>query len=506
MSENSSNSKRIAKNSIILYIRMTILMVVNLYTVRVVVNVLGLEDYGIYNVVAGVVTMLNCVSIVLSTATQRFYSYAQGENQIKKQKDVFAASLVIFAVVSLLVIILGETVGLWFTNAKLVIPADRLISANWIYQFALFTFITTLLQIPYSAAVIAHEDMGIYSVITTLEYLLKLGFALLIPYIPIDRLINYGATLFVAQFLLFVYYVYYGRRHYKECHYEKCEDKSLYKQILGFSGWTLFGQVASVGMNQGNTILVNLFFGPIINAARAISLQINSALNAFCNSFIMAIRPPMIRSYAEGNTQYLNQIFNLSNKFIYYSLFMLCMPLILEMDVVLKFWLDVDDATTILFSQLIVIYAVILNLNNPISIIVQATGKVRNYNVYVEIFTLLCPIITYIAFKMGAPAYSTFIIMIVCVCLSHVLRLIILQRLYRPFRIIEYMADFVFKALLISIICILICLYCRSFIDSGFIRLVIVTGISIVVTLLFALTLGLNVEERRMIRSFLKRK
>lgn len=185
---------------------------------------------------------------------------------------------------------------------------------------------------------------------------------------------------------------------------------------------------------------------------------------------------------------------------------MLCMPLILEMDVVLKFWLDVDDATTILFSQLIVIYAVILNLNNPISIIVQATGKVRNYNVYVEIFTLLCPIITYIAFKMGAPAYSTFIIMIVCVCLSHVLRLIILQRLYRPFRIIEYMADFVFKALLISIICILICLYCRSFIDSGFIRLVIVTGISIVVTLLFALTLGLNVEERRMIRSFLKRK
>ena len=484
---------------------MMILMIINLYTIRVVVKVLGLEDYGIYNVVAGVVTMLNCVSVVLSTATQRFYSFAQGEKHIKKQKNVFAASLVIFIVVSLAVFVLGETIGLWFTNSQLVIPEGRLTAANWIYQFALFTFITTLLQIPYSAAVIAHEDMGVYSVVTTLEYLLKLVFALLIPYIPIDRLVVYGSTLYIAQFLLFVCYVIYGRRHYIECHYEKCNNKDLYKQILGFSGWTLFGQVASVGMNQGNTILVNIFYGPVVNAARAISLQINVALNAFCNSFIMAIRSPMIKAYAEGNSQYLNQIFNLSNKFIYYSLFMICLPLILEMDTVLHFWLDINDSQTVLFSQLIVVYAVILNLNNPISIIVQATGNVRNYNVYVEIFTLACPVITYIAFKMGAPAASTFIIMIICVLLSHILRLIILHRLYTTFRIKEYMTDFVLKSVVISMVCIVSCVYCRSFLESGLLRICIVTSLSVIETLLFAGIWGLNTRERQLIKSLIKR-
>jgi len=425
-------------------------MIINLYTVRLVLQALGSVDYGINDVVAGVITMLMSISSVLSTATQRYYSYSIGNNKLERLREIFSTSINIYLYLSIFVFLFGETIGLWFVNTHLVIPAGRMIAANWIYQFSILSFIFTFMQVPYSAAIIAHEDMGIFALISTAECILKLLAALLIFIIPKDRLIVYGANLFLISSLVLTSYILVGYRKYAECRYQKQQDKTLFKELISFSGWSLFGSVAGVGMSQVITILVNIFFGPLVNSARAISFQFNMALSSLTASFLMAVRPQMIKSYAEGSYLYLNKIFNLSNKVIYYSLLMVCLPLIFQMDTILLFWLKNSDPQTILFSRLILIYALIMALNNPISIIIQATGHVKEYHVPVETFTLLCVPATYILFKLGYPAYTSYLVMIVAAIAAHIVRLICLKKFYQSFSYTEYLKSFVIPALAIT--------------------------------------------------------
>lgn len=485
---------------------MIVVMIINLYTVRVVLRVLGVEDYGIFNVVAGVITMLNCVCTVLSTATQRYYSVAIGKQQKDQLSSLFSVSTNIFIFFSLIVVVLGETVGLWFVNSQLVIPEGRQLAALWVYHFSIITFVVTLLQIPFSSAVLAHEDMGIYALLTTAEYVIKLVFVLLLPLFDYDQLILYGISLFVAQLLLYLAYWIYGAKKYEECHYKKVRDKSLYKEILSFSGWTLFGSVAGVGMNQVNTILVNVFFGPIANAARGIALQINTAIMAFSNSFIMALRPPMIKSYAESDYAFLNTLFYFSNKFVYYFLLMIGIPLFFEMESILRVWLNVYDSQTVLFSQLIVIYAIILALNNPISIIIQATGKVKEYNLSVESVTLICPLVTYVLFKMGFPAYYTFIAMIACIAISHIIRMICLKRSYHLFSYREYIFRFLVPAFVITVLSSLVAYYFHSVLDNELVRFIVILLLSVIIIAALSAWWGLTREEKRMLKSLISKK
>lgn len=501
-----SKSKEIAKNTVLLYIRMIVVMIINLYTVRVVLRVLGVEDYGIFNVVAGVISMLNCVCTVLSTATQRYYSFALGKQKRGQLSSLFSVSTNIFLIFSLLVVLLGETVGLWFVSSQLVIPEGRHMAALWVYHFSILTFVVTLLQIPYSSAVLAHEDMGMYALLTTAEYVIKLVFVLLLPLFSYDQLILYGISLFVAQLLLYLAYWIYGAKQYEECHYKKTQERTLYKELLSFSGWTLFGSVAGVGMNQVNTILVNIFFGPIANAARGIALQINTAIIAFSNSFIMALRPPMIKSYAENDYSFLNTMFYFSNKFVYYFLLMICIPLFFEMESILKVWLNVCDHQTVLFSQLIVIYAIILALNNPISIIIQATGKVKEYNLAVETVTLICPLITYVLFKMGFPAYYTFIAMIACIAISHIIRMICLKKSYHQFSYREYVFRFMTPAFFITVIISLIAFYLHQSLGNELLRFIAILLFSILIISTLSAWWGLTREEKQMLKSLISKK
>lgn len=503
MLDNSSNTKRIAKNSTLLYVRMMVVMIINLYTVRLVLNALGAQDYGINNVVAGVITMLMSVSSVLSTATQRYYSYSIGENKLESLRNIFSTSINIYAILSLIVIIFGETVGLWFVNTQLVIPAGRLIAANWIYQFSIFSFIFTFIQVPYSAATIAHEDMGIFAIISIAECVLKLLSVLLILLIPLDRLIIYGATLFLISAFVLISYVIVGYRNYAECRYQKPTEKTLFKELLSFSGWSLFGSVAGVGMSQVNTILVNIFFGPLVNAARAISFQFNMAVSSFSGSFLMAIRPPMIKSYAEESYLYLNKIFNLSNKFIYYCLLMISLPLMFEMNTILNFWLKTTDPQTVLFSRLILVYSLIMTLNNPISIIIQATGHVKEYHIAVETFTLLCVPATYILFKLGYPAYTTYIVMIIAAVASHVVRLICLKKYYLPFSYSEYIKSFLLPAFLITIVTSLIVLQIHGSITNSLFRIFAVIFFSVLTVAILAVLIGLSKSEKEVLRQLI---
>jgi len=509
MSDNSTNTRRVAKNTSLLYIRMMVVMIINLYAVRIVLNALGAQDYGINNVVAGVITMLTSVSSVLSTAIQRYYSYSVGEKKPERLRDIFSTSVNIFAFLSIIVFILGETVGLWFVNNHLVIPVERMNAANWIYQFSIFSFILTFLQIPYSAATMAHEDMGIFAAINTAESVLKLISALFIYVIPLDGLIIYGASLCLISALVLISYTVVGYNKYDECRYHKPSGKTFYKELLSFSGWSLFGSVAGVGMAQVNSILVNIFFGPMVNAARAVSFQFSSAVSSFSGSFLMAVRTPIIKSYAEESYLYLNKVFNLSNKFIYYSLLMIFLPIIFEMDNVLILWLKTSDPQTVLFSRLILVYALIMSLNNPISIIIQATGYVKEYHVAVETFTLLCVPATYILFKLGYPAYYTYIVMIIAAIASHVVRLIYLKKYYMPFSYSEYIKSFLIPAFAITLVSSsFVFLIHRNILDTSH-RVFAVVFFSILCVAFFALLIGLSKSEKdflKQLTTYIKRK
>lgn len=496
----------IAKNTILLYLRMMIVMFINLFAVRVVLNALGEEDYGIYNVIAGVITMLSGVTTVLASATQRFYSYSMGDERAGALKEIFSSSVNIYLIFSLGVLILGETVGLWFVNTKLVIPEERLFAANLIYQFSILSFICSMMQSPFFSAVIAHEDMGIFALASLGECLLKFGSAWLLTIIAFDRLETYGFLIFFVHILSLLFYFFVGRSRYPECHYQRVKDKHLYKDILSFSGWNLFGSMSAVGMNQVNTILVNVFFGPIANAARAIALQINGALSSFSGSFIMAIRPPMIKAYAERNYNYLNKLFTLGNKFIYYCLVFVALPLLFEMDMVLNLWLKTASVQAVLFSQLIVVYVLILSLNNPISIIMQAMGKVKEYYVPVESVTLLCPVITWVLFKIGLPAESTFWAMIGTVTVSHIIRIGCLKKYYSGFSLREYFFSFVIPAGLITILTCITMYLIKTNMSLGVFRLIVMLLASFFMVFVFAVVAGLNKEEKYYLRSLVRRK
>jgi len=488
---------------------MLVVMGINLYAVRFLLNELGVEDYGIYNTIAGVITVLSSISSVLQTATLRFYSYALGKNNFERLQNIFSTSIYIYALLSVIVFIVGETIGLWFVNTQLVIPLDRMNAANWIYQFSIFSFISIIMQIPFSSAVIAHEDMSVFAKISIAESLLKFMAVLLLFVIPLDKLTIYGATLFLIYMLILISYIRIGYVKYAECRYKKSTKKKLFKELLSFSGWSLFGSVASVGMFQVNTILVNIFFGPLINASRAISLQINMALSSFTGSFLMAIRTPMIKSYADESYSYLNKLFSISNKLIYYCLLMVCIPLIIEMENFLLFWLKTTDPNTVLFSRLILVYAVIMALNNPISIIIQATGHIKEYHVPVETFTLTCVPVTYLLFKLGFPAYTTYIVMIIAAVASHIVRLICLKKFYKPFSILEYLSSFLLPAFVITFFSSLLVFLIHKSISDTLYRVAAVCFISCLIVTLFVMLIGLSKSEKDVIKKLiasLKRK
>lgn len=484
---------------------MTIIMIVNLYMVRVILSSLGVEDYGIFNVVAGVVTLMQSFSTTLSASTQRYFSFFLGTNETEKLSVVFSTSIKLYAYFCLIVFIIGETLGLWFVNTQLVIPTERIVAANVVYQFSILSFILTMITATYCSAVISHENMGLYAIVSLTECFLKLLFALLIAHQPFDRLCFYSGSLAMVSLVSLLIYILYSRYNYPECR-KYVKTNTYTKEMLSFSGWTLFGSLASISMYQINTILVNIFFGPIVNAARAISMQVNTAINSFTSSFLTTVKPPIIKTYADGNYDQLNFIFGISNKLILYLLGVLSMPIIFEMNGILEWWLDKNDSQTVIFSQLMVVYAIILALNNPISFIIQATGCVKEYNIKVEVFTILCMPATYLAFKFGAPAEATFILMIVAVVCSHIVRLVILKKYYPLFSYKEYTLGFLLPAVMVLSIEFVLLWFLHDIINCPLIiKILIMLLIVIVLAFPIIYHVGLNNYEKTVINSYFKR-
>lgn len=478
-------------------------MILTLYTVRVVLNILGVIDYGIYDVVAGVVTTMSFLSSVMSMAIQRFYSYAIGENNHDRLKQIFSISLIFFIVISIFVLVIGESIGLWFINTKLTIPKEKMAAANWVYQFAILSFIVNIISIPFSSALIAHENLKVYSIISLAEYVLRLTLILLLPFLFIDKLIGYGLLMFISYLVITLIYVYIARSRYIECFYENIKDSNLVRHLISYSGWTMYGTVSSVLNNQGNSILLNIFFGPVANAAKSIAFQVSNSLTVFSSNFFMAVRPTLIKSYAEGNMNDTMKIFYFSNKFTYYLLYLICLPLLLETEYILKLWLENTTDQMVVFSQLILIYTLILSLNNPITILIQATGNVKKYFLIVESCTLLSFPISYLCFKLGFGVQSSYWVMIIVFFVAHILRLLVLQKEIEEFKIKEYLSKFAIQAVIISFISFVLSYLIRNNIEYGIWRLLSVLLVSSFSISIFAYIVGLDFNEKRLIRNYI---
>jgi O-antigen/teichoic acid export membrane protein len=484
---------------------MLLVTFITLFTVRIALKTLGIEDYGIYNVVAGLVLCISFISNSMQTATLRFYSYAIGENDSNKQNAIFNISLLIYLIIVILVIVLAETVGLWFLKNKMIVPDSRFNAALWTYQFSIISFIITILSIPFSSMIIAHENMRLYAVISLTDCILKLFILFPIMLISYDKLFMYGLLMLGVTILKESISIIYCKRKYEECFFRFSWDKDLFQSVFSYSGWSLFGMLAGVANNQGNNILINVFFGLAANTARTIAFQISAAMSMFSYNFFTVIRPPLIKSYAEKDYDYMMRLFYLSSKFSYCLLFAIFLPLILETEYILNLWLDDVSEYMVIFTRLTLVSSLILSMNSPITTIIQATGEVKKYFSIVESATLLSLPLTYLFFKAGYPVESTFYVSIGVFAVAHVLRVWVLKRAIK-FSLREYFRKFIFPMAIITILSFIISLYIYTLFPYGFYRFIIILPISVVVTSVCSFLFGFGKKEKQQLFTLLKKK
>ena len=480
-------------------------MIVSLYTVRVVLNVLGAEDYGINNVVAGFVTMFNFLSSAMATASQRYFSYDLGKDDKEHLNRTFCVTFIIYIILCLLVLLVAETLGLWFVMNKLVIPSERKIAAVWIYQFSIISFLMTLITTPYKAAIIAHESMDAYAYISIIEVVLKLAVVFALQIIPFDRLILYGLLQGIVIVITALLYMCYGRIKFSECRYKFIWDFGMLKEMVSYSGWNLFGSLSSVLKNQGLNIVLNLFFGPIVNAARGVAFQVNNAVETFSLNFSTAMRPQIIKNYAARETEKALQLVYTGCKISYFLMFVFTLPLCLEMDYVLTLWLKEPPELTVLFTQLVLINALLDVINFPVMTLAQATGKIKLYQGVVGGLLLLNLPISYVVLKLGYSSVSPFVVTIVCTVISSIARLFIIKRLLK-FSIVKFVKKTYIPCLIVTIITFVIPYIITKVMNSSFIRLCLVTALTVLILFISIWFIGLNREEKNNVVSILKKK
>lgn len=506
MATSVSDNKRIAKNTIFLYIRMMVVMLVSLFTSRVILNTLGATDYGIYNVVGGIVTIVSFLNSALGASTSRFLTFALGEKNIQKQKSTFGACLNLHIGIALLVLILGETVGLWFFYEKMVIPDERMVAAFWVYQFSILTTMVSFTQVPYNASLIAHEEMSIYAYVGLYEAISRLIIAYLITVSPIDKLVFYGLLLLINTIVVQLFYRWYAVRHFEECRFSLVKDKVLYKRLLSYGGWDLFGNLALVCQGEGVNLLLNVFFGPVVNAARAIAFQIQGAVTQFVSNFMTAVRPQVIKNYAEGNVDKMYTMTFYAAKFSYILMLALVVPIIYEIRFILGIWLgDAVPDETALFAVIVLMTYTWRTFHIAALMPYHAIGKIKTGNVTIGSLMIATLPIGYVLFKCGCPAYSVFLaIFAVEIVGMFAIYWLIHRYEYFPYKYV--FTKILMPCGLVTIFTIIVPTFITHLMNDGWARLIIV-GISTEFSLLLsALYLGLNKQERTRIFSFIKNK
>lgn len=495
--DNSANNKRIAKNTLLLYVRMLFLMLISLYTSRVILNALGVEDYGIYNVVGGFVSLFTVLCGSLSTSISRFITFELGKkNNIEKLNRIFSTAVSIQAVLASIILVIAEIIGMWFINSKMVLPPERIYAAYWVFQFSVLTFCIQLLSVPYNAAIIAHERMSAFAYISIIEAVGKLMVAYAITIGQNDRLIMFGLLIAIIQIFIRFLYGIYCSRHFEECRWHPIVDKPLISEMFGFAGWTFIGSSAIHLRDQGGNILINLFFGPTVNAASGISMKVNSVVQQFVLYFMMAINPQIIKSYAKGEYNYMFKLIFVGSRASFYLILLLSLPVLLNTETILYLWLGDVPKHTSAFVKLLLILLMSDTLSNPIITAQSATGKIRNYQIVVGGALLMNLPIVYIFFKLGYAAEYSLITAIAFSQICLFLRLYMFKMNVKSFSIKQFLVQVYLNVIIVSIVASFIPIVIAKNIETNILSLLYLSVICIITTSLSIFFLGLRSKER----------
>ena len=505
----SSNSRRIVKNTGLLYFRMLLIMLVTLYTSRLVLKVLGVEDYGIYNVVGGVVTMFSFLNGALNIATQRFLNYEMGKGNQEAMCRVFSMSVWSFLLLSLIAIILAETIGLWFVETKLNIPEQRMIAAKWVYHFSVAAFVVHLLTDPFNATIIAHEKMSIYAFVSIGEVLLKLALVYLLIITTHDKLWLYGLLMLLVTLLMGLTYGVICTKSFKECRLTFTWDKELFYRLFSFSGWMLSGAITNVLSTQGVNILINIFFSPVYNASRSIAMQVYGAINSFVTNFMTAVRPQVVKSYANGDNPYMLQLVFSSSKIAFYLLLLFVTPILSNTREILDLWLEVIPDKSVLFTQLVLVNLLIVSAYTPIAYVSQASGKIRDYQLVISVCFLLIAVLTWGCYKSGMPVETTFYIAIIVDLWGWCARLWVLKQIV-DFPVRSYVRQVIYPVFVVFALSSITSILINYIVPSDkFAHLCINVMLCMAVTTAIVWLVGLAESEKKliceMIAPFIKR-
>ena len=476
--EVSSTNKRIAKNTLFLYVRMLLVMGVSIFTSRVILQTLGVEDYGIYNAVGGIVAVIGVLNGALSSSTSRFLAYELGMKDAEMLKRTFSVSLNLHMAVAFIVLLLAETIGLWFFYEKMVIPVERLSAAWWVYQFSIVTVMVNFTQVPYNASLIAHENMSIYAYVGLYDAFSRLAIAYLLSLSPMDDLVFYALLLMLNTFLIQFFYRFYTYRRYQECRFRWITDKTLYKRQLAYSGWEMFGGLASISQGQGINILLNLFFGPMVNAARAVAYQIQTAVNHFVINFLMATRPQVA----------------------------LILPISFELRFILNLWLGkATPPDTYVFTLIILLLSLAEVFRASMIMAFHAIGKMKLGNSLNGTIMILSLPISYAILKMGAPAYAVFIVLVI-INITVMIDAYFIVYSYVHFNIRELLVGAVLPCVLVGACSVIVPTAIVYLMEDGWQRFIILSLLTEVVLMILILYVGITRAERKKIVSWIQTK
>lgn len=503
----ASENKRIAKNTVFLYIRSFLMMAINLYASRIILQALGVEDYGLYGAIGSIVAMFTIINGSLSSGTSRFLTYELGRGDMVKLKKTFNASLAMHTAMAGFLFLLMETVGLWFVNYKMNIPAGREFAANIVYQMSVLTCMFSLTQVPYSATIISHEKMDIYAYVGLVEAIFKLSLVVALLYLPFgDNLIAYSIILALWGAGLQIFYRFYCYKRFEETHISFCREKTIYKEMLSYSVWDTIGAFCATGNSQGINILINIFFGVTVNAARQVAYQIESGVNQLAANFTTSITPQIVKSYAKGDKKRFFQLIYEAGRYSYFLMFLIAFPIILEADYILKLWLVEVPEYTVLFTRFVLAIALYRIIVRSTINGVHATGDVKTLNLTSGVYSAcsFLPLV-YLLFKFGLPVWSCFIVYafngIVCNFFEA-------RALYKneKFDILRYIVYVYLHPIAVSMIAAILPFVIIATMEESFLRLVLTLIVNSLCTIICVYILGINQDTRKKVNSFILNK
>lgn len=500
-----NNTHRIAKNTVFLYLRMFVMMVIGLFTSRIILKTLGVEDYGTYNVVGGVVGMFAIVSSSMSTSISRFITFELGMNDETRLNKIFSTAINVQLLMGLIVIVLMEAIGVWFLNTQMNIPEGRMGAANWVFQLSIISFVLGLLMVPYNASIVAHEDMGVFAYMSLLDAVLKLAIVYSLYISPFDKLISYAVLLLGVSLLMRGIYAFYCKRHYKECTYHYVNDKTLLKEMTSFAGWNFLGNGSWILNNQGVNILINIFFGVTLNAARGVATTVDGMIQNFVRNFMTALNPQITKSYAAGDLEYMHKLVFAGAKYSAFLMMFFIIPICLETDLILKLWLDVVPEYAAVFVQWTLLSSMCVILGNTLITSVFATGKIRNYELVMGLMALSNFPIVWIAFKLGSSPITAYIVYFSVYFLMIFVRLYMVKDLIRM-SAWAYVKEVFLRVLVVGVVSFIIPFIITRLQEDSVSRLIEVVVISVVCSILSIYLFGMKADEKSMVLGFIHSK